>query len=146
MRAILVAGVVMAGALLAAPALAAPVSTTAYPDCPTARFCLWTGQNGTGSIAMFTVGDADLRRGPVVPRRASASNRTKTPWCLYGRVNYQDLLVVVQPGVPANLPASARDRVMSLKPCSSATELAVQDEGEDGWCFDGVIVGDVCRR
>lgn len=113
----LVAGAVMAGSLLAAtPAVASPVSTASYDQCPANRFCMWTGLNGTGSLAVFASGAAQLPAG-VDNNGESVRNRTGGQWCLYDGRNYTNLLVVVVPGTAGNLPLSTRNRVSSLRAC-----------------------------
>ncbi len=107
----------MAGSLFAAaPAVASPVSTASYDQCLANRFCMWTGPNGTGGLAMFTIGAAQLPVG-VDNNGESVRNRTGVQWCLYDGRNYTNLLVVVGPGTVGNLPLSTRNRVSSLRPC-----------------------------
>ncbi|RDI24538.1 peptidase inhibitor family I36 protein [Lentzea flaviverrucosa] len=112
----LVAGAVMAGSLFAvAPAVAGPVSPAAWRDCPTSRFCLWTGVSGTERIVMLQVGDPDLGDPGPRPVFRSAYNRTTAPWCLYRSTYYRDLITVVKPDGLVNLPPDAR--VASAQPC-----------------------------
>ena len=81
------------GAAMVMVATAAPASAaTGYNRCPELRMCVFTGQNGTGAIAWFVNGDADLGDG-VGPQGMnnnieSTWNRSGHTWHLYDRPGY----------------------------------------------------------
>lgn len=53
------AATTLAAALTAATAVPA-TAATGYNRCPQLKMCVFTGPNGSGTMAYFSVGDADL--------------------------------------------------------------------------------------
>lgn len=65
-------------------AFAGPAQAAA---CPADRMCLYSGQNATGTQAVFQWGSPDLR-GQGVDDPAWIINNTSHPFCLYEGYNY----------------------------------------------------------
>jgi hypothetical protein len=106
--------VVMAVATVFMPAVPA---SAAWSSCPAGKFCVWTGRDGAGVMATFSVGDADLSSSPgpsgMNNNIRSAYNKTSTRWCLYSGRNYS--------GTRFSVPSYNRYNVdpiwSSVKPC-----------------------------
>ncbi|WP_377267883.1 FG-GAP-like repeat-containing protein [Peterkaempfera sp. SMS 1(5)a] len=85
------AAVAVAATVLGLSAVAvqpAAAAATGYDRCPKGRFCLFSGANGTGSMAAYTGSQATL--GSWDNLAASVSNRTGyQKACLWTRSNYQ---------------------------------------------------------
>ncbi|MBN6040008.1 peptidase inhibitor family I36 protein [Amycolatopsis sp. 195334CR] len=64
------------------------VSITAYSDCPSGWFCVWSGTGGQGTMARFQIGTPDLGDFGLDNRVSSLWNRTGALWCTYLNTNY----------------------------------------------------------
>jgi Peptidase inhibitor family I36 len=98
-------------------ALGANPASAAFSDCPTNHVCLWTGQNGTGTLVfdqdashMFNV-----RQAFQVPggRAASASNRSLGTFCTYNH----DLSILTDTLVRGDVPNLANHVTDWIKFC-----------------------------
>ena len=100
----------------ASPAAAA----TGYNRCPNLKMCVFTGPNGTGAIAYFSTGDANLGDsvGPVGMNNNIESiwNRSGHTFELFDGAGYTGTRWVSNPYVGGNnVIASAANRVSSLR-------------------------------
>ncbi|GAB2740440.1 peptidase inhibitor family I36 protein [Amycolatopsis magusensis] len=64
------------------------VSITAYSDCPSGWFCVWSGKDGQGTMARFQTGTPDLGDFGLDNQVSSLWNRTGIIWCTYLNTNY----------------------------------------------------------
>src|SRR5882757_2655741 len=77
-------------------------AATGFARCPANRFCVFTGINGTGTIAYYTTNDSNLGDS-VGPRGMnnnieSVWNRRSSEWGLYNDANYKGGLTLVMVG------------------------------------------------
>lgn len=101
-------------------ATAPPASAaTGYARCPDLRMCVFTGPNGSGAIAYFSTGDANLGDsvGPTGMNNNIESiwNRSGHSWALFDGTGYTGTRWVSNPYVGhANLSASEANKISSL--------------------------------
>ncbi len=97
------AAVVLSGGAIVC---ASSPASAAYSDCPVNRYCVWTGPNGTGAMATFASGDADLSDsvGPtgMNDNIESYRNRTGDNWCLYNGTGFNGPGAQMTPGQVTN--------------------------------------------
>lgn len=75
--------------LLGSLAVAAPAeAATGYDRCPHGSFCLFSGENGTGTIGIFKWGSPDLRQQGLNNNVRSLWNRSGNKVIIYKDFNY----------------------------------------------------------
>ncbi|MDQ0784596.1 peptidase inhibitor family I36 protein [Streptomyces sp. B3I8] len=83
------AALVLSGSMAVGQADAAPASPAAGWDrCPAGNFCIFDGPNGTGGMAWFQSGSADLRGQGMDNRTTSYWNRSSSTFTMYDGYNY----------------------------------------------------------
>lgn len=110
----LTAAIASVTALGAIPAQAA----TGYNRCPANRFCVFTGPNGSGVIAIYTKSDPNLAdvSGPrgMNNNIESAWNRHKWEWALMNEANFRGGGVVYNAGAKGNVPKNLLNKASSV--------------------------------
>ncbi|TDC59157.1 hypothetical protein E1258_18915 [Micromonospora sp. KC207] len=102
-------------------AAASPASAaTGYNRCPDFKMCVFTGPNGSGTIAWFSTGDGNLgdSSGPVGMNNNIESiwNRSGHTWELFDGAGYSGTMWTSRPYVGGNnVIAAAANRVSSLR-------------------------------
>jgi hypothetical protein len=107
------------GAAMVVAAAPPASAATGYARCPDFRMCVFTGPNGSGAIAYFSTGDANLGDtvGPDGMNNDIESiwNRSGHTWNLYDGTGYTGTMWVSYPYVGHNnVVAAAANRVSSL--------------------------------
>lgn len=103
------------------PIAATPPANAAYSDCPSGKFCVWSGPSGTGVIGIFSSGDSNLAIAPgpsgLNNTIESVRNRTGSRWCLWDGAGYTGEVFDITSGFIWDLPAGYDNMVSSLRPC-----------------------------
>ncbi|WP_188298407.1 peptidase inhibitor family I36 protein [Streptomyces sp. CBMA156] len=90
-------------------------SVAAFSDCPAGWFCVWTGTNGTGTMARFQSGAADLSDLGMNNNISSLWNRTSSTWCVFMDKNYGGSHAAVAASDSGNLNSTWDNKISSLK-------------------------------
>jgi hypothetical protein len=111
--------VVSTGAAMVVATAPPASAATGYDRCPYLKMCVFTGPNGSGAIAYFSTGDANLGDsvGPVGMNNDIESiwNRSGHTWALFDGVGYTGTRWVSEPYTGKNnVIAAAANRVSSL--------------------------------
>lgn len=111
--------VLAAVALVSSVALAAPAqAATGYDRCPSGRLCLFTGTGGTGTMATYLAGDANMAdsTGPTGMNNnvESVWNRTSMYFMVWDGRYYTGDYWTITPGTKGTLLSSIRNRISSV--------------------------------
>lgn len=83
------AALMLSGSMAVGQAAAAPASSAAgWERCQPGNFCIFDGPDGTGGMAWFQSGSADLRGQGMDNRTTSYWNRSSRTFTMYNGYNY----------------------------------------------------------
>ncbi|MEU9795647.1 peptidase inhibitor family I36 protein [Streptomyces sparsogenes] len=104
----------LCGTVAAGPAAAAPAAPAAgWERCQAGYFCVFDGPEGTGGMAWFRSGSADLRAQGMDNRTTSYWNRTTSAWTLYDGYGYTGQELCLGAGAGPWTIAGGRDNTVS---------------------------------
>jgi hypothetical protein len=106
----------LAALTLAAGAASTPAhAATGYARCPAGYYCMFSGYNGTGTIAYFRSGTPDLRLQRIDNAGSSEWNRSGRPVHLFVDYNYHGYAACSFPNSRGNLWSHWQDRFSSVR-------------------------------
>jgi hypothetical protein len=93
-------------------------AATGYNRCPANRFCVFTGLNGSGVMAVYTKSDSNLgdASGPrgMNNNIESGYNRRSSEWAVMNNTGYGGGGTWFKVGQKGNLPANNRNKGTSI--------------------------------